>query len=642
VIIFHGLYRSVGIELGDGEQGMGKLGSAQSSEVKPVHQETVASRRLQGGGQSIALLDRPTFLGTCGTPPLPPEEQRRHLVTVHHARSGIVDEIAGHPLALEAVARLLERRGRQAYCDQVTTVLARTDSLWRGPRGAEWERGYAEQLERNKSLVKEIFKHLPEFVATHHSFVLKLEEQIQGVGRRLAEIESTATADGGMHEAIAGLEARTKLPLTLLKQSLHRIQLFEKAAEESFELMVRSNLRLVAALATKVSPPRNRPVSVDDRFQRGTIGLIQALKRFDPSANASLATYAVPWILQGMRRLNLESPLVRVPPREVAMARSFSQTREKLGTQLGRPATEEEAAVVEELILPRVWRAQPRVISISAAPSGTDQGVLGLEIEDARLHGARHPVERSDVEAMITRVFDDDTPSLTVVRERFGRERRRLEDIAAGLGLTRERVRQLEVEALGVMTDFLIVRSATECHRHAVASRVLTPIGRAVVGNLFDDDHIPISQGEFVDEQGRPVSGRQQQRMLNTLATALVFVDAGEVRATALLAGASAHSSPRLALHPEEQTVFLTRLFGVDHSWYQIASLILEGRLEEQRRKSSRGGGVAGGVESAQKLDGWAEIEYVDDRRVQRLYRSASEKLCRLARARWRQNNSPA
>jgi hypothetical protein len=239
---------------------------------------------------------------------------------------------------------------------------------------------------------------------------------------------------------------------------------------------------------------------------------------------------------------------------------------------------------------------------------------------------------------MIERLFDGDTQLIAVIKGRVyvvETGRKSLRDLARELNLTRERVRQLENEALGLMTDYLIVRSVTEGRRDAVASRALSLHERALIRNLFDDEFIPFDRQLFVDQNGEPLKVSHQQRALTVLATALVLDDLGVGSAERILAGLK--EGQRSNLSPLQQSVVRIRLFDQAQTWQDTACVMTQLMIQEQRRAPAEI--RLGSAAMASNPDELPKIVYLDDRVVQRQFRLACEKLSVTTRAVWRREH---
>jgi RNA polymerase sigma factor (sigma-70 family) len=232
------------------------------------------------------------------------------------------------------------------------------------------------------------------------------------------------------------------------RRRLRRAVAEGEAARQTF---IEANLRLVVAVAR---PYQGRGVDLMDLVQEGNIGLLRAVDRFDGKMGNRFSTYAVWWIRQSILRAFDTSRSIRLPVHRETERRTLARVREALQAELHRPATIEELAEASGIDLDRV-RSDLDLPEASVSLS-TDIGADGLQLgevlPDARAPAPDDHVVGADLAADLARLVGTLPPRLaTVVRLRFGfddGEPRTREEVARVLGVTRERVRQLEQRAL--------------------------------------------------------------------------------------------------------------------------------------------------------------------------------------------------
>jgi len=225
--------------------------------------------------------------------------------------------------------------------------------------------------------------------------------------------------------------------------------------------MVRANLRLVVNIARGYT---GKGLPLQDLIEEGNLGLLRAVEGFDPEMNTRFSTYASYWIKQSIKRALINSAkTIRIPAYMVELLSKWRRANAKLQDSLGRTPTAEEIARELELPAKKMKIVKKAIQLYNSTPqSDDDEGnvSLGDLIPDERFLAPDDELVNSDNLKHVKRMLGEmDDREATILRMRFGLdtgEPQTLKEIGEALGLTRERVRQIECEALRRMHRGLI------------------------------------------------------------------------------------------------------------------------------------------------------------------------------------------
>jgi RNA polymerase primary sigma factor len=235
----------------------------------------------------------------------------------------------------------------------------------------------------------------------------------------------------------------------------HFQQIRNKAAEAGDHLIV-ANLRLVVSVAKKFT---GRGLSLPDLIQEGNIGLIRTVRKFDHRRNFKFSTYATWWIRQAISRAIADhSRTVRLPVHVVDTIRKLAQARQRFSQQYGRKPTNKELAAETNITSEKVeWllTAISREPISLETPIGEEDDQLSDCIEDQSIPRPEEQLTEVLLHEQLHNTLDSlPMREKRVIELRFGLEdgySRTLEEVSAELGVTRERVRQIECKALSIL-----------------------------------------------------------------------------------------------------------------------------------------------------------------------------------------------
>lgn len=244
-----------------------------------------------------------------------------------------------------------------------------------------------------------------------------------------------------------------EVPLLTVEEEIELAARIKRGDEAAREHMIRANLRLVIRIARDYE---GIGLPLLDLINEGNTGLMRAVEKFDPAKGGKLSTYGSWWIKQSIKRaIANQSKTIRLPVHLVDKISKLRRIGMELQEEFGREATDEELA--ERLQVPvrkiRLWqRASMRTASLDEPLGDEDSSRLGEIVPDERTADPYTDLATRTSHAMLSQFLPILEPrELAILNERFGLQggpERTLDEIGRDFGVTRERIRQLQNQAL--------------------------------------------------------------------------------------------------------------------------------------------------------------------------------------------------
>ena len=289
--------------------------------------------------------------------------------------------------------------------------------------------------ELNRNWVKKLQKHRDSvwvnFAKKHESDILKIQEDITAIANETGQ------------------------PTAEYKKVVELVRRGQSEAARAKREMIEANLRLVIKFAKKSS---NRGLGLDfsDLVQDGNIGLMKAVDKFDYRLGNKFSTYATNWIQQGISRsIADQARTIRIPVHMIDNIHKIQRASRQFMHKYGRQPTAEELSKIIYLPVDKIHKAMKvnlKPISLEA-PVGTEDDSSRLEIiADETAKNPFTSAAQKNLRKIVTQILSElDPKEETVLRQRFGMSTNKtstLEEVGEYIGVTRERIRQIEQKAL--------------------------------------------------------------------------------------------------------------------------------------------------------------------------------------------------
>ncbi len=302
--------------------------------------------------------------------------------------------------------------------------------------------------------------------------VFEIDDELEPM-EELIEDELAEEQDDPVAEFVASDSSRVSMDATQLYLGEIGFSPLLTAEEEVFfarkalrgdaaarKRMIESNLRLVVKIARRYN---NRGLALLDLVEEGNLGLIRAVEKFDPERGFRFSTYATWWIRQTIERAIMnQTRTIRLPIHVVKELNVYLRTARELAHRLDHePSAEEIAAALDRPVedVSRMLKLNEKICSVDSPIGGDGDKALLDILTDERGMGPELETQDDDMRLSVVHWLEQLNPKQReVLARRFGLlgyEPATLEDVGREIGLTRERVRQIQVEALRRLRDML-------------------------------------------------------------------------------------------------------------------------------------------------------------------------------------------
>ena len=271
-------------------------------------------------------------------------------------------------------------------------------------------------------------------------------------------LEKTQQTSPGEDDVHPYLQQIREFPLLTAQQERELAQRCAQGDEDAIRLMVNSNLRLVVSIAREYA---GRGVALLDLVQEGSIGLLVAARKFDYTLDFRFSTYATKWIRQGVTRCLINhAGLIRVPLHTAERIRKIMAVKSSLLQETGTEPTAAQIAEksgISEGKVQELLQLAPEVCSLDISVGDGEDSTLGSLLEDIYAPQPYEELVRRELEHTMQTLLSTLKPrQQQILRLHFGMEDGvcySLEEIGKKLGISKERVRQIERQAMDKLQE---------------------------------------------------------------------------------------------------------------------------------------------------------------------------------------------
>lgn len=258
------------------------------------------------------------------------------------------------------------------------------------------------------------------------------------------------------------MKSISSIPLIKRADEAQLAKLIAEGSEEAREKMITGNLRLVVKIAHDF---KSLGVPLTDLIAEGNIGLMRAVEKFRPDKGAKFSSYGAWWIKQSMRRaIADQSRTIRIPIQSAVKIRKIQKASAELAEKLGRIPTEKEIADELEISVKSVHTLKgtvtSNVVSLNAYFQNGEEGSLGDILPDLSVFSPDQTLDKIEIRKYIRLIIEEklkDRERL-ILQLRYGiggGQPKTLEEVSDTIGRTRERVRQIQHQALRKVSLYL-------------------------------------------------------------------------------------------------------------------------------------------------------------------------------------------